>query len=442
MKKLVALMLALMLALSGTLALAEQAAQPAPMTITSHLDINRDAVKELMKASGVPEEQITLCDTIFGIINTANENLVMADGGFEYGITLNDSTLLSLAGEADDKGIAIACSLVPSYVFTMSPETLTQMVQDLSKTMEEQQKKEAEMMKGVDMKALTDALTGYFTEYFMTCASAITPGQAQTGEFTVDEGEFNCMIPLNIDLLTVAVATNTLVAQLNADPTLAAALAAANTQMPEIPTVPVENLPTVMANLYVNLDEQGQTEDGSYIVLNVVPQDVEDPMVVYKQYTDSEEMWFTVEMPAMSWLLTYDQKNLGYGYAARVDANLGEMYMGANVLIETGDDTVVTTKLYYLDNVNPIATDVCTISPTGERTIEVRGSKKNIAIEDLMKGGKNAESISNQLTMDLMINGLSGAMNALSESTPEAGNLMNLLMGGGQAVQSAPVPAK
>ena len=448
MKKLLALMLALMLVLSG-LALAEQPAQqpaePTPLTISSRLEINRDAAKDLMTAAGMPEEQIALYDTIMGIVNTATENLVIADGGFEYAINLNDNPLLSLAGEADDKGIAFNCSLVPSYVFTMSADSILNMAQEMAKNAEAEAKKEAEKLQGIDVNALTEALGGYFTEYIATFVSAVSFGDAQSGEFNVDDGQFNCMIPMNVDLVTLAKATNTLTEQLTTDPTIAAAMKATNSQQPEPLNIPTEGLPTVMANMYVNVGENGEPEDGNYIVCNIIPQDVETPSVVIKRYMDSEGLWCTVDVPEVNCNISYDQKNLydGNGFAARVDINFGEMYMGANVLGEmSGDDTVVTSKLYYLDNVTPIATDYCTISPTGERTIAVRDDKKTVvAVEDL-QDSKKAESLGNQLAMDLMINGLGGALNALTESTPEAAELINMLMGGGQATESEPVPAQ
>ena len=136
MKKLLAVLLALALALSCTLAMAETTeaapaadSQPFPgLTIESEYDVDRDTLKAALGKMGMDESIITLIDTLAAIVDQTGEKVVIANEGFQAEILMKGNSLLNLVGLANDKGLTFGSNLIPNYALSLSFDELGDMI--------------------------------------------------------------------------------------------------------------------------------------------------------------------------------------------------------------------------------------------------------------------------------------------------------------------------
>ena len=126
MKKLIALLVAMMMAFSCVSVLAEETAisiNVPNFTLTSEVTVNEEQVMALLPVLGLPEENVGMVQAFLPMLNGLSETIIFADMGLQYDLLLKGQEILSLVAEANEKGFALASNLVPSYKLTIQAGT-------------------------------------------------------------------------------------------------------------------------------------------------------------------------------------------------------------------------------------------------------------------------------------------------------------------------------
>lgn len=143
MKKILALLLALMMALTSISAFAD--------TIYTKVSIDGDAVKKLV--TEVPDDQLAMIDPIIALVNTLGVKVVTAADGAQVDLDLNGANALSLGFAMDEAGATVASTLFPNYLITVSQDTINQFIEQFMANMPG-----AGDEGGMDMKAITEEI--------------------------------------------------------------------------------------------------------------------------------------------------------------------------------------------------------------------------------------------------------------------------------------------
>ena len=441
MKKMLALLLALMLALSCTLALAETTeAAPAQafngLTIESEYDVNRAAVSDLLTQMGLDESIVKIIDTVAAILDESGEKVVIANDGFQAEMLLKGASLVNLVGKISNTGITIGSNLIPNYALSASFDELGTMVLN---SMQQQ----ADVVSSLDMPAIQEALNGYINDYANTCAAAIIPGEVQTGDFVQDGVQYNTMMPMKVDLPTIVEATNTLIYNLSNDETIQTALVqlalmGVNVQFDAVEEgytiVDPAYLPAVAVEVYMNVDANGQQNGPTQVSVFVVPAGETTPATTVYVKVNGNNV--TVDAQFVS-----GKDNINATYAmdrdpqdpfamnARLDVYVNDFYFGFAGVTASNDQSITADAYVYVqDTEKAIAEEHGAITLNGALTLDVSDKATVLILSELT--GDDASDATSGLAMDLLLNGLGGVLSTATQAMPdEVGALMSLFQG-------------
>ena len=451
MKKMLALLLALMLALSCTLALAETTTEAAPaqafngLTIESEYDVDRAAVSDLLTKLGLDESIVKILDTVAAILDESGEKVVIANDGFQAEMLLKGASLVNLVGKISNTGITIGSNLIPNYALSASFDELGTMV--LS-SMQEQ----ADVASSLDMPAIEEALNGYMNEYISSFTAALIPGEVQTGDFVQDGVQYNTMMPMKVDLPTIVEATNTLIYNLSNDETIQTALVQLALMGVNVKFDAVEEgytivdpayLPAVAVEVYMNVDANGQQNGPTQVSVFVVPAGETTPATTVYVKVNGNNV--TVDAQFVS-----GKDNINATYAmdrdpqdpfavnARLDVYVNDFYFGFAGVTASNDQSITADAYVYVqDTEKAIAEEHGAITLNGALTLDVSDKATVVTLSELT-GDSDASS---GLAMDLLLNGLGSVLSTATQAMPdEVGFLTNLvtsLMGGSDTTQPA-----
>ena len=456
MKKLLAVLLALVLALSCTMAMAETAqttetadAQPFPgLTIESEYDVDRDTLKDVLTKMGMDETVITLVDTVAAIIDQTGEKVVVAKNGFQAEVLMKGNSLLNLVGLITDKGLTLGSNLIPNYAFDISFEELGEMV--FNAIQEAQAQAEQDPINSLDIAALQEAVTGYVNDFVTTCTTdAIIPGTPEQGDFVLDGVSYNTMIPMEISLPVVIEAARTLTENLENDETVQAALlqlALAGVDISfddtnSLDEIDPATLPAVKVETYMTLDENANQSGPTQVSVYVVPVGETAPATTVYTVVDGNNVKVDAQFISdgatsqMIFVMDRDPKD-PFGINARMDAYMGDFYTACAIVTSSNDDSIRFDAYAYLqDTEKPIVTESGSIVLNGALTLGVADSATKVTMADLT--GENADDILGNLMSDLTGGAISILMTAYS-SVPEIGAIVEQLMSGGSEPTAEP----
>ena len=433
MKKMLAILMALLMALSWVGAVAEETAsgfQLPAVTVTEELHYDADAFAALLPLFGVSEEQMPTMQAILPILGNLTEKLVLADNGLQFDLGLKGETVLTLAGEQTEDGFAFASDLIPSYVITLSNETIQQLMEQFTSQANE-------VLAGVDTQKLVESLTGYFTEYITVCMGAATMGEPELGEYAFEVGTFNCKTPVTIDTEAIKAGAEKLIAQLKADEGIASLIATAQANGVEVNLNEEVNIVTleIQCAAYTRVDEEGnQADDVVYVVTETVTKAKEETVNVnVYALTGNGQVEVTVDMPDQNVTVVVLAQPTESGVQANVSVNAQGMYIGCKVEVTMGEAVQINADLYFMDPEKAIASDKTVIAFGGERDFTVLDENKTvISVEDLMQDEEG--QYKQALLMDVLGNGLNNLLGKAAEVMPEeVTGLVNMLMGAGEA---------
>jgi len=459
MKKLLAVLLAMLLALSCTLAMAEttEAApaadnQPFPgLTIESEYDVDRDTLKAALGKMGLDESIITIIDTLAAIVDQTGEKVVIANEGFQAEILMKGDSLLNLVGLANGKGMTFGSNLIPNYVLDLSFDEIGDMIAaSLQKAAEDAEKQAAEdPTQYLDMASLTQVMTEYFNDYVTTITTdGIIPGTPEQGEFEQDGDTYNTRIPMDISLPVILDATKAFISNLENDETVQTALLQLAlsgvdvniSDTSELDEIDPATLPAVKVETYMTLDDNGNQSGPTLVAVYVVP--VGETTAATTVYTKVDGNTVKVDADFVSngdtiqvaFVSDRDPQDM-FGTNSRMDVYAGEQYFGCAVVTSSNDESIQYDAYLYLnDTEKPIVTDRGSIVMNGALTLGVSDSATRVTLSDLT--GENVGDVLGGLMNDLSGGAISILMTAYS-AVPEIGAIVGQLMGGASDAPAA-----
>ncbi len=430
MKKLFALILALLLTLSCTSAFAR--------TVTTRLTVDREQAKALFSGFGMPEAQMATVDPILSLVNALGVRVTTAEDGAQVDLDLNGEDALSLGWASDGEGFGIVSTLFPNHYLTVSNDTISGMMAQLAQNMPGAGGEGG--AGGFDMAAMQSVLGGYYQKWMEACASAGQPGEPVAVEFEYGNHVFDTMVPVTVDMAAITAATNELLEALLADPAAMAMLqgmaqgmaqSGAATFDPETFeadflagfTEWMAHFPDeVNAEVYTNAnDESGMF----YMYSEAYYEGEETPFfTAYMLYENAKNMDMGFAMD-----LTDDEKQetvtMTAGYAMKdtdmkMFFDMGGIYYGLNMSFNGGS---MTFDVFFMNDKAPLMTVAVEIAEGGDRTLPVDNAGKTVlAVEEIMQDA-NSEAAQG-LYGDIQANGLGALMGAVMQQAPELGSLM------------------
>ena len=132
MKRMFAMLLAALLALTGGAAWAEKFPS---ITVTGAMTVDLEAARAVLEGLELGEEHASLLEGLLCRMDGSRDSLVLADEGFQYDVTLDDGAALSFAGEKTGDGFAVVSTLFPNYVVTIDRQTIDQFMEQFMANM-------------------------------------------------------------------------------------------------------------------------------------------------------------------------------------------------------------------------------------------------------------------------------------------------------------------
>ena len=427
MKKLLALILALMLALGGVAAFAD--------TVYTKVTIDPDVAKELLPGFGIPEDQMAMIDPILSLVNALGVKVVTVEDGAEVALDLNGKDALTLGWATDDAGATVVSTLFPNFVLTVSQETINQMMEQFMANMPGAGGEGG--MGGFDFAAMGETLGGHYVKWFQACAAAGKPGDPVPGEYEFYEVSFDTMMPVEVDMPAIKAATQTLLDDLLADPAamnmmkgMAQGMAQSSggdfdgedfdanfkagfeEWMAHFPD-------TASAEFYTNSEEEGIF----YLYGESAREDSDEPAVIYDMlFLGQQDMLMNCQTfgeGAMN--MTFEM----HGSDMRMDFSMEEMYFGLGLSFPENEFDL---DIYYMNPDAPLLCVQVKMDEAGERTLSLDADGKTVvAVEDAMSD--QSGEVVQGLLGDVMGNGLGALVGVLSEEAPEVMSLFGAFSG-------------
>ena len=447
MKKLLALLLVAMLALTGTLALAEEAAAPveeaaapveeaaAPefkgLTVTGSVTIDRDGLGNLLKGMGL-ESIAPVIDAVAAICNEGTETVVVAPDGLEYDLSVKGQSLINMAAAMDEAGITLVSNLIPGHAVTLSVESIMGALLGMVS-------QATEATDGLDTNGVQIAFGTYMNDFSKAVSAAIVPGDPVAGDYVLDGITFNYAVPVEVDTYAIVNAAQETIYNIFSDETILTFLEGLkdkginiSVDSPEDLNLNFEEVPEVKVNFYMNLDETTGEQNGPTEVEVKISDATGEVMTMGYVLVDGQNVDADFQFLSAGMDVKFVFQPSETGATCSLDYNIdNSLYIGFVSTYDTANDINFDTDLYVMDREKPLVCERATIVMEGQLSAPVSTEGKTVvAIESLM-GDESGDAASNLLT-DLLTNGLLGnVVGTLSQAMPDEFNaIFGLFMGG------------
>lgn len=450
MKKLMALLLALVMALSCVGALAENTDALVTSTTQMTFAVNDELVSALLPALAeqeLTEEDQQMLSQLLAMLNNLGAKCVVAENGVQVELTLKDVPVATLVGAAGEDGLTLMSDLFPSYALTMPADALAQ-----TNTLPDEA-----MLQSLEahLNALMERISAY-------------AGQPEMGEFPLENVVFNVKQPYEMTQKDVALLVLNWLKELMADEALAPLFASVASAegldaasldgvIAQLESMTEEDLMPVNVATYTVVDEQGQPGADFYFtadmgddenVLAVSCGMAQGVMYVHLAfgeaiYTSLDEMRqaaaeggssaITIDMAAM---IDQSQDAMGFG----LDFYGAGMYVGLTLQgAQTEAGLAQEIALYFMTNQAPLLGVSCLTVPGGELTASMTTEGKTvISLEELMADEEG--TLSGGLQLDVMSFGLNNLIaNAAAAMPDEVTALVTALTAPAQDATEVPV---
>lgn len=424
MKKLLAMMTALVMLLSCTAAFAdaayaggatEAALIATPLTIYSQTDVNRDVLALGLAALGCKESDLIKADAVAAVLNEADERLTIADNGFQWDLILNGRDIFTVAGEVTDEGFVLGSNLFPNHVLSVSNEELAGMAKAVSSKYE----KENKAMERIDINALARAVAPLFEKFIATGLAAFEGGEEKKGEFTLNGNSYNTMAPVDVDVAALFSALNQFEKDLLADPTVAVTIAQFDrsgkyTKAAEKAIDPAK-APALHLDVYTNVDDEGDQSGPVDTAYTVTMAGQKNPAVQGDVLVDGEDVTATARFLTADIDMTSTSRKTEDGHVYKADLNVKGLYFGCVAEVGERDEKYNDTDIYFIDPQNKLIGQRSTMTHEGERTFDL---SKGAAVTLADLAAKDNKAVATSLGMDATI-GVASITAAASEALPE-----------------------
>ena len=410
MKKLFALMLALMMMLFSISALAET------KTVTIKATVDKDMLSQYGSLFGLRDRDATTVNAAVALVNALTIKIIAAENDGELAIDLRDgSHLVSIAGGINDNGAVIGSDLIPSYLMTISQEYIEQMMQQFMQQMPGD-------LQNMDVEALMNKLYGYVGKFIASMGQAITPGTAEAVTFNVEGYTFDTKTPYNVDVKAIAEAEKTLVSDLMRDETIAQALSSFGQGFnPEeviqqnAQAMSEEHLPDVTVDVYTNSSNAGIFYAES--------------LATYKGQEKASFRFTMLNKDEGNGKMTFyilDQ-GIEIGLAYSPDSFLFDVtgngaYMGLTV---AGNGGVL--EFYFMDQTRALGKVEIAVENGGAVSVDLNTANKTVISMEDIQNNKVDQTVQQGLMNEIQSNGM-GMIMKLMSAVPEASSLIQSVM--------------
>lgn len=439
MKKMLALLLALIMALGCFGAFAEDTQsneitfELPSFSVVWEATVNSEAVAQLLPMFGLDESTAAMVQTILPLLSETNGQIVFANNGLQFDLGLKGQNVLTIAGERTEGGFALASDILPSYVITLADETIEEIFKQFTAQTED-------ALANVDMEALIENVSGYAMQFIGVCSEAVSYGEPEMGEFAFEDLEltFNCRLPIIIDMEAIKGGLETLIQQIKSDETFGSLIDSlgamgAPADLSEDTAIIV---PEVTVYAYSNVDEEGNAVDDTTLV-------TVDTVATAEGETVAVNVIVLVEGEAVSVFVAIPDQDMNIAvYVEPTEEGVGISVMfegmglsaGEVIAIAMDEALTVYAESYLMDMENPITTETLAFLEGGERTFAVLDENKTvIGVEQLMADTEG--EYTNALMADVMSNGLGALIAKISEIMPEEMAALMTMMYPAEAVE-------
>ena len=323
MKKILAVVLALMLAFSCT-AMAEEAVSGVALSGTITFDAAQ--VNSLAAMFGLGEEYQPIINIVLSILNNLGGRVVVTREGMQADVLLKDGAVATIVGGDYEDGIAFVSDLFPNYVITVTAETLQPVMEAMEQTMSQKI-----AVDSLDLEAVAGSAAPAIAEFTADIYAHL--GEPEVGEYPIDGYTFNVKVPLNMTAKELSLSALKLVKSLMDNEEVAAAVAALSSSAPidlseldeaaaKLEATDDADWPQITADIYYLMDAEGNSA-AQYVAAEIV--DGEETTTITGGRVDNV---FKLNMVSstmqVALTLTGDENSVSLG----VDVYASGMYIG------------------------------------------------------------------------------------------------------------------
>lgn len=430
MKKLTALILALLLTLSCVSAFAQ--------TVSVRLNVDSEQVRTLLSGFGLPEAQLGIADPVLSLVNALGVRVTTVEDGAQVDLDLNGEDALSLGWASDGDGFGVVSTLFPNYYLTVSNDTISGMMEQMAQNMPGAGGEGG--AGGFDMAAMQSVFGGYCQKWMEACGAAGRPGEPVAVEYEYGNHVFDTMVPVTVDMEAITAATNELLDSLLADPAAMAMLQGMAQGMAQNSGAAFDpesfeadfkagfadwmaHFPDeVKAEVYTNAgDESGmffmnaesfrEGEANPFFTAFMLYENAQNMDMGFTMAVEDDETGETATMSAGFAMKDTDMK---------MSFEMGGMYYGLNMHIDGSD---MTFDVFFMNAESPLLSVALEITDGGERTLPVDAEGKETIAAEAIMADANGEAVQG-LYGDVMANGLGALMDVVMRQAPETAALM------------------
>ena len=465
MKKILALVLALMMTLSCAGVLAEA---PAPetepeteisvhadpgegkFTTTACLTVDAETLQMILgMMDAVDEEQMPVIATILNLVNGLSGKLSMFRNGAQVDLQLQETPIVSLAGAAVEGGseLVVGSDLIPNYLILVSQEYVSQITEQLMGKLQDMAGASSGAQADIDTQALANAIMPYLTEVVAAIQEKI--GEPEMGEYTFEDATFQAKVPINMTVKealllcinalkgmlqeeAVASAVATVGSTVGREWNVEELVASLEEKAASIEEASEEDMPAADVALYMGMDE-----DGNQNVYFVAELTKEEETMLFCGGKVNGAYYGHINIFEMLTLDASAGMEEGVLHAV-LNASFQNLFMGIDAQLAGLSN--VTVALYFMNPTAPIATISLVTVPGAESTLALDSEGKTIVtIEDLMNDESGA-AVQGLMT-DLTTYGLMGLLSKAASIMPEDVSVLMSLLSGSPVTQTT-LPAE
>ena len=412
MKKILALILALMMMLFSVSALA------GTQTVTVNATVNKDMLTTYGSMFGLPNDNTV--GAVVSLINALSIKIVASDNAGELDLDLRDGQhLIAIGGAMADNGIVIGSDLFPSYLFSISQDYINQMMQQFM----------AQLPGGgqnIDIEGIMNRFYGYIGKFAMVFQTAVVPGAAETGSFEFEGFTFDTKTPMDVDEKALADAVQTLLSDILHDEFIADILKTSGqnvdveeTLRQSAEAMSEEHLPDVTVDVYTST----ANSDIFYTESVATYKGQTSPsyrFTMLNKGSGEGTMKFYVLEQGITITVTYSPN----GFLLEMEGN--GAYIGLKGTVN-GSGAVI--ELFFMDKANALVTLEISVAEGGTFLVNTdQAGKTVLPIEDLQNNTVD-QTVQQGFMQELQTNGMP-LIFKLMTAVPEAATLIQGAMSG------------
>ncbi|MBR1708671.1 MAG: hypothetical protein IJ719_07585 [Clostridia bacterium] len=435
MKKVLAFLLTLMLCLSCIGAMADEEL-PLAATAVKYVEIDEEAVLNLYKELGMPEEGEASLSALLGVMNHVGTKVVTTEDGTQGELIIKETPVANYIIGDKDGEIVLSTSLLPNYTLTIAENTIVDLFEALMNESEKELEKFKDVVpeierafKGVNFAELNKNYAAYSQEYMADFLSSLTLGQVEEAEYMFEETDtyFNAKQDFEVDLKDALDAGVKLVNKRLQDENIPSLIAAFNKLgikiiLPSEVTVIVDEkeVPKVKGSVYCIVNESGAVSNTKAIVIDTYKEGAEKDADQIKYFVSDEAYYMTLVNPANKTNIVFEAKVIDETSSnIKFTSTSDTIYYAVNTDVVYNDEGIAAiTGLYVMNPDSPVMVKTEALTPGGELTLPLYSDEKTVlSIEDILQ---EEEGKAGALVMvDLLNNGVSGLINNIVKAIPD-----------------------